>query len=205
MIERPRSAVCFTVSDGALAGLFVGPVEQAWSQAADRSADLHVRRLARPVKRVLSVMPRMYDDIWVAAKGMYKLEPVVADGGELIIYAPHIMEISKTHGPVIERIGYHVRDYFTAQWDRFQHEPWGVLAHSTHLKGAGTFEAGREQPRVRVSLATGIDADRCRRVALGYRDPASIDPGAWAAREDPDLLVVPHAGEILYRLEGDAG
>ena len=28
-----------------------------------------------------------------AGKCMYKLEPVVADGGELIIYAPHIHEI----------------------------------------------------------------------------------------------------------------
>jgi hypothetical protein len=31
-----------------------------------------------------------------------------------------------------------------------------------------------------------------------YLDPAEVDPDAWAA--DPDTLVVPQAGEVLYRL-----
>ena len=57
----------------------------------------------------------MYDELWVGGKCMYKLEPVVADGGELIIYAPHIHEISITHGSLIRRIGYHCRDYFLKQ------------------------------------------------------------------------------------------
>jgi hypothetical protein len=35
-------------------------------------------------------------------------------------------------------------------------------------------------------------------VNLDYLDPASVDPGRLA--EDPDTLVVPQAGEILYRL-----
>ena len=26
------------------------------------------------------------------------------------------------------------------QWDRFQDYPWGDLAHSTHLRGAGTWD-----------------------------------------------------------------
>ena len=37
----------------------------------------------KPFDRVLSVMPPMYDDLWTAAKGMYKTEPAVADGGEV--------------------------------------------------------------------------------------------------------------------------
>jgi nickel-dependent lactate racemase len=155
-----------------------------------------------PYRQVLSIMPEMYDDIWTAAKGMYKLEPVVADGGEVIIYAPHITEISYTHGRVIDEIGYHVRDYFVKQWERFKDYPWGVLAHSTHLRGIGTYENGVERPRIQVTLATGIPRERCERVNLGYRDPATIDPQEWMerAREDEDLLVVPHAGEMLYRL-----
>ena len=55
--------------------------------------------LDAPVRRVLSIVPEMYDDIWTAAKGFYKLEPVVADGGEVILYAPHVTEISvHAHG-----------------------------------------------------------------------------------------------------------
>ncbi len=133
---------------------------------------------------------------------MYKLEPVVADGGELIIYAPHLKEISVTHGKRIEEIGYHVRDYFTSQWDRFQHVPWGVLAHSTHVRGTGTFIDGVERPRVQVTLATGLPREVCERINLGYRDPASIDVESFANREDEGVLLVRKAGEQLYRLEG---
>jgi nickel-dependent lactate racemase len=150
----------------------------------------------------------MYDDIWTAGKCMYKLEPVVADGGEVIIYAPHITEVSYTHGRFLDEVGYHVRDYFLKQWDRYEHYPWAILAHSTHVKGAGVFKieadekTGVETPRVDVVLATGIPEERCRRINLGYRDPASIDPDDFKGREDEGVLLVPKAGEMLYRLRG---
>jgi nickel-dependent lactate racemase len=149
---------------------------------------------------VLAVMPAMYDEIWVGSKGMYKTEPAIADGGEVIIYAPHIKEISVTHGKLIKEIGYHVRDYFLAQWDRFKHVPGGILAHSTHLKGSGTFEGGVERPRIEVTLATGLPEAEVRAVNLNYRDPASIDPAAFANRESEGILCVPRAGEYLYRV-----
>jgi hypothetical protein len=132
---------------------------------------------------------------------MYKLEPVVADGGELIIYAPHIREISVTHGSLIGRIGYHTRDYFLGQWERFRHEPWGILAHSTHVRGIGTYRDGVEEPRIRVTLATQIPADVCRAVNLGYRDPRSLHVADYQGREGEGILYVPKAGELLYRLK----
>jgi hypothetical protein len=130
------------------------------------------------------------------------MEPVIADGGEVIIYAPHIREFSVVHGKIIRQIGYHVRDYFVKQWDRFADYPWGVLAHSTHLRGIGTYENGIEHPRIQVTLATGISEEECRQVNLGYRDPATIDPQEWAGRESEGVLLVPRAGEYLYRLRG---
>jgi nickel-dependent lactate racemase len=183
-----------------LAGLFIGTPEEAYEHAADLSAKLHITYVDKPFKRVLSVMPEMYDDLWTAAKGMYKLEPAIADGGEVIIYAPHITEISYTHGRIIDQIGYHVRDYFLKQWERFKGYPWGVLAHSTHLRGIGTFENGVEKPRIQVTLATGIPEERCRRVNLGYLDPATIDMAEWEGREDEGILVVHKAGEMLYKI-----
>jgi nickel-dependent lactate racemase len=156
----------------------------------------------KPFNRVLSIMPEMYDDLWTAAKGMYKMEPAIADGGEVVIYAPHITEISHTHGKIIDQVGYHVRDYFLEQWDRFKHYPWGILAHSTHLRGIGSYDAatGVELPRIRVTLATGIPKERCDRVSLGYLDPALVDRGKWEGREAEGILVVPKAGEMLYRV-----
>lgn len=201
LIPVERRCLAFVVApDARLHGLSYGTPEEAWSAAADLSESVHITRVPRPFQQVLSCAPPMYDELWVAGKCMYKLEPVVADGGELIIYAPHLKEISITHGKLIEQVGYHVRDYFTKQWERFQDIPWGVLAHSTHVRGAGTFEDGVEQPRVRVTLATGIPRDVCEQINLGYRDPASIDVESFADREDEGVLLVRKAGEQLYRL-----
>jgi nickel-dependent lactate racemase len=135
---------------------------------------------------------------------MYKLEPVVADGGELVIYAPHLTEVSYTHGREIDEIGYHCRDYFVHQWARFADYHGGVLAHSTHVKGCGTFDAasGIERPRIQVTLATGITRERCARLNLGYLDPAAVRVADWEGREDEGILVVHRAGETLYRLQG---
>jgi nickel-dependent lactate racemase len=200
MVPVPRFAFCMVVGRGGLAALFAGDPEDAWRRAAALSDQLHVLVKERPFHTVLSCAPAMYDELWVGAKCMYKLEPVVADGGELIIYAPHMREISVTHGAAIRRIGYHTRDYFTAQWNRFKDEPWGVLAHSTHVRGVGTYTDGVEEPRIAVTLATGIPEAECRAVNLGYRDPVSIDVAAYQGREDEGVLCVPSAGEMLYRL-----
>jgi nickel-dependent lactate racemase len=206
LVEVPKLCFALVVSGEQLAGLVVGSPEEAWEEAAALSARLHVVYVDKPLNRVLAIMPEMYDDIWTAAKGMYKMEPAIADGGEVVIYAPHITEISYTHGAVIDQVGYHVRDYFVKQWERYEHVPWGVLAHSTHLRGIGTYDAatGVERPRIQVTLATGIPEERCKRVNLGYLDPASIDVEEWKGREDEGVLVVPKAGEMLYRLERES-
>ena len=210
VIDRAASFVnvptlCFSlvVTGEGLSGLYVGSPQDSWQAAADLSSQLHIVWLEKPYRRVLSIMPEMYDDIWTAAKGMYKMEPAIADGGEVVIYAPHIEELSYTHGSVIDQVGYHVRDYFLKQWDRFGDLPWGVLAHSTHLRGIGTYDAetGVERPRIRVTLATRIPRERCDRVNLGYLDPATIDPRTWEGREADGILVVPKAGEMLYRVK----
>jgi nickel-dependent lactate racemase len=205
-IDRPQ--LCFSMvvkTDAAhnprLAGLYIGEPQEAYAAAAELSSRLHIVWVDRPFQKVLSVMPHMYDDLWTAAKGMYKMEPAIADGGEVIIYAPHIDEISYTHGHIIDQIGYHVRDYFVKQWELFKDYPWGVLAHSTHLRGNGTYENVIEEPRIRVTLATRISRERCERVNLGYLDPDTINLDEWRGREAEGMLLVPKAGEMLYRVK----
>jgi nickel-dependent lactate racemase len=202
-IDRPKACFALVVTHAGLAGMYFGTPEEAWQSAADLSAQTHIVYVDRPFQRVLSIMPEMYDDLWTAAKGMYKMEPAVADGGEVVIYAPHIAEVSYTHGKLIDEIGYHCRDYFLKQWDRFKDYPGGVLAHSTHVKGLGTYDpqTGIESPRIRVTLATGIPAERCTRINLGYLNPKSINLKDWENREREGVLVVPRAGEMLYRIK----
>jgi lactate racemase len=202
LVPRPVACLALVVMHDRLAGLYFGSPESAWRSASALSAQTHIVHVREPFTRVLSVMPTMYDDLWTAAKGMYKMEPAVADGGEVVIYAPHITEVSYTHGRIIDEVGYHCRDYFTAQWDHFKGYPGGVLAHSTHVKGLGTYdrETGVESPRIRVTLATGISEERCRRINLGYLDPAAVRLEEWRGREQEGVLLVPRAGEMLYRL-----
>ena len=203
LVPGERLAFCLVVQSGsaALHAAAFGEPRSAWAAAADVAAQTHVRYLDAPVRRVLSLIPSKYEDMWTGAKGFYKVEPIVADGGQVVLYAPHIREVSAMH-PHIAEIGYHCRDYFVKQWDRFKHIHWGDLAHSTHLRGAGTFDPVEgERLRVTVTLATGIPEAQVRAVNLDYLDPALVDPEAWAA--DPDTLVVPQAGEVLYRLATD--
>lgn len=183
-----------------LVGLFAGTPEAAWDEASDLSAKVHIILKDRPFHTILSCAPPMYDELWTAGKCMYKLEPVLADGGELIIYAPHMSEICVSHGKHIEEIGYHCRDYFLKQWDKFKHIPWGVLAHSTHVRGIGTMDNGVENCRAKVTLASQIPHTKCEAINLGYRDPHSIRVEEFANREDEGILLVPKAGEMLYRL-----
>jgi len=201
MVPVPKLCFCLVVEGPTFTGIFAGTPELAWDAASDLSERTHLEYRDAPFQTVLSCAPAMYDELWVGGKCMYKLEPVVADGGELIIYAPHIQEISIAHGGLIREIGYHCRDYFLKQWDRFKDYPWGVLAHSTHVRGVGTFEDGVERCRIQVTLATGISESVCREINLGYRDPASIRKADFANREEQGVLLVPKAGERLFRLK----
>jgi nickel-dependent lactate racemase len=189
-----------TGSGQRLSGLFIGDHLSAWSEAADLSAQRHIRWCEKPYQRVLSCAPSMYDELWTGAKAMYKLEPAVAIGGEVIIYAPHLDVVSHVHGKYIYEIGYHILPYFLNNWERFKHIPLGVLAHSTHLRGSGVMENGFERPNVKVTLASKISAEDCARLNLGYLDPLKVRVDEWKDKEDEGVLYVPKAGEILYRL-----
>ncbi|MDB6019927.1 MAG: hypothetical protein JWR19_4416, partial [Pedosphaera sp.] len=202
LVKANKLCFCMVVDPAKnLAGLVAGTPETAWDAASELSRELHITYKDQSFKTILSCAPEMYDEIWTAGKCMYKLEPVLADGGELIIYAPHITDVSVTHGKVIEEVGYHCRDYFLKQWDKFKNYPWGVLAHSTHVRGIGTYENGVEQCRAQVTLATQIPPEKCRAINMGYRDPRSIRIEDYANREAEGVLLVRKAGEMLYQLK----
>ena len=194
-------SLCLVVQSGPgnLHAMSFGSAHGAWEAASAISSGTHITYLDKPVKQVLSIMGTKYQDIWTAAKGMYKVEPAIADGGEVIIYAPHVKDFAVSH-PELEQIGYHCMPFFTEQWDKYGHFPGGLLAHSTHLRGQGTYsEAEGEHCRITVTLATGISEERCRAMNLNYLDPASVDIEAFP-KDDADYLFIPHAGEMLFRL-----
>ena len=200
-LKTPLTLIALVVDDHDLSGLFIGDYLSAWSEAADLSAQRHIQWVRKPFQRVLSCAPPMYDELWTGAKAMYKLEPAVALGGEVVIYAPHLDVVSHVHGKYIYEVGYHILPYFLNDWERFKNMPLGVLAHSTHLRGSGKMENRLEKPNVNVILASKISAEDCARLNLGYLDPAKINFDEWKDREEEGVLYVPKAGEILFRMQ----
>ncbi len=201
MVSVKKSCFALVVNKKEFHGAYFGTPEEAWKEASAHSRLVNIDIRPKPFHTILSCAPEMYDELWVAGKCMYKLEPVLADGGELIIYAPHLKEISVTHGKLIKELGYHCRDYFVKQWETFKHYPWGVLAHSTHVYGQGSYENGIETPRARVTLATGLSEAECQAINFGYRDWRTIDHDSFKNREAEGILYVPKAGEVLFQLE----
>jgi lactate racemase len=199
-VPTPITLIALVVEGKGLSGIFIGEHQEAWREAATLSSQRHIIWLDKPVKRVLSRAPAMYEELWTAGKAMYKLEPALEQGAELIIYAPHLDEVSHVHGKYIHEIGYHVLEYFLKQWDKFKHVPLGVLAHSTHVRGGGTFD-GVEHPNFTVTLASKIPPDVCKQLSLGYMNPNDIDVVDWQNCEDEGILYVPKAGEMLYKVK----
>lgn len=179
--------------------LFTGGLRETVRQAAAVSAQVHIRYVGRRYPRVVALLDAHYDELWVGGKASYKLGGIIEDGGELVIYAPHLKGISTTHGALIEKYGYapleQVREMVEGS-DELRANLC-VAAHLAHVSYAGRIGAdGRIEPRYRITLASGIPEDVCRRVKLGFATCASID--IEAARREPDTLVVDHAGRDLY-------
>jgi nickel-dependent lactate racemase len=189
------------VSTDQIGAMFIGPLFESWRRAAELVPQFHFVHKRHPFRTVLAFSPRMYEDMWTGGKCVYKCEAVVDDGGELIVYAPHIESLSYNYEHLLYRIGYHVAEYFESNMSRFLDVPKAVLAVSAFVRGAGTYTNGIERPRIKVTLATKIPKSICDKVGLGYLDPMQIDLSAWKNREDEGILFVERAGERLYLLE----
>src|SRR5438309_1159333 len=86
-VQQPLLCCALVLQGEDLHGLYIGSYIEAFSAAADLSAQLNIITVEKGFRRVLSVPSTMYDDLWTAAKAMYKTEPAIVDGGEVIIYA----------------------------------------------------------------------------------------------------------------------
>ena len=189
-------------SGAATRALFAGDLRQTFRRAAAISQQVHVKYVGRRYRRVIALLDEHYDELWVGGKASYKLGAVIEPGGELIIYAPHLTQISSTHGQLIERYGYapleEVREMLEGS-DELRGNLC-VAAHLAHVSYASTKTPdGRIEPRYRITLASGVPEEICRRVKLGFLDHRSFNPDLY--RSDPDTFVVDNAGRDLYLVE----
>jgi nickel-dependent lactate racemase len=179
--------------------LFAGDLYEAFRRAAAVSSQVHIKRIGRKYKRVVALLDRHYDELWVGGKASYKLGSIIEAGGELIIYAPHLKQLSATHGHLIEKYGYapleQVRE-MVAGSDELRANLC-VAAHLAHVSyGSTSNAAGQLTPRYRIVLASGVTEAACLRVNLGFLDHRRFRLEEY--RADPETLVVEDAGRDLY-------
>jgi len=189
-------------------GLYIGAgyngFIETYKQASRASSQLHVIYLDDPLKVAVQVIDKSYDEIWTAGKGSYKLQSpgVMAPGGEIIIYAPHIncFHSRPEMDLALRQIGYHCKDYVKEYLKSNPEFSKNIAAHVINVKGLGSFDinSGKEEFDFKVTLATGISKEICELVGLGYRNPDSI------RREDfigSGKLWIQNGGKYLYKIK----
>lgn len=220
LVPVPLATIALVVDDasGSTRGVFVQP--DGWREvtraAAALSAEVNIRYTTRRVSRTVAATPRlpdgawMYPELWTGAKGVFRGDDTVADGGELVLYAPGVREISAAHGRAIRQVGLHGWPYLLAHPEAWQ--PHGVsplaLTLGVLIKGDAPMIDGREMPRIDVRLATGISPDECRALDVGYEDPDQVAREIEAAPPDvidDDRLVMHNAGSVLWRFRSTNG
>jgi len=184
-------------------GLFagVGPegFQAALESAAALSATVHINYLDEPKDVVVQALPAMYDEVWTAGKGSYKLQRpgVISSGGEVILYAPHIhcFHSNKRMDDDIRTIGYHGRDWVVKYCDQNPGFDKNIASHSINVRGLGKLVGGREEFPFKVTLATQVSEADCKAVGLGYRDPKTLRPEDF---QGPGKLWIHEGGQWLY-------
>jgi lactate racemase len=204
----PAEVISFTsVSTRDVGGLkthalFAGDINEALRAAAAVSAEVHIKYTGRKYARVLALLDEHYDELWVGGKASYKLGSIIEAGGELIIYAPHLNNISATHGRLIEKYGYApletVREM--VEYSDELRANLCVAAHLAHVSYGSTLnKEGKLTPRYRITLASAVSEEVCRRVKLGFLDYRTLHREDYES--DPNTLVVENAGRDLYLVE----
>jgi nickel-dependent lactate racemase len=180
--------------------LFAGDFRAALRKAAEISRRVHIKYTGRKYRRVVALLDEHYEELWLGGKASYRLGGVIEEAGELIIYAPHLRCISETHGEFIERFGGYaplenVKE-LVAQSGELQANLC-VAAHLTQVAYAGRLnEKGEIVPRYKITLASQVDEETCRRVNLGFMDYQNFRLSDY--ENDSDTLIVERAGRDLY-------
>jgi len=179
--------------------LFAGDLRLSFRGAAEVSREINVKFVDRQYKRVVAILDEHYKELWTGGKASYKLGGIIEDGGELVIYAPHLAKISETHGATIEKFGYaplaQIKQ-LVADSDELQRNLC-VAAHLAHVSYSGSLE-NPKKPKYRITMASGLTALLCEKVGLGFADHETFDLDAVS--NDRETLVIENAGRDLYLL-----
>jgi nickel-dependent lactate racemase len=90
-------------------GLFIGEDIECFNKACELSLKVNFTMLDEPLKKVVVYLdPHEYKSTWLGNKSVYRTRMAMADGGELIVLAPGLMEFGedKQIDVLIRKYGY---------------------------------------------------------------------------------------------------
>lgn len=176
----------------------------AYEAASIASSRVHVKYIESPLSQVVQVIPENYDEVWLAGKGSYKLQRpgVMQEGGEIIIFAPHIKCFHTNPGIEADlySLGYHCRNRICSLIEGGATLSKNAAAHLINVCGPGVFDPStrKEELHFKVTLATSIPEEECRKIGLGYRDPSTIRKDNFTG---PGKLWIKEGAKYLYDIK----
>lgn len=184
-------------------GLFYGYSYEgfvnAHKEASALSSKLHIKYISKPKKRIVQQLPTMYDEVWTAGKGSYKLQKpgVLAEGGEIILLAPHIhcFHSNDKMDSDIREIGYHGIEYVLDYCKKNPSFDKNIASHVINVRGFGTMIENIETFPFTVTLAMNVSEADCTAVNLQFKNYKELKPEDF---QDDDSLWIPDGGQWLY-------
>jgi len=187
------------IPKGLFTGIGMDGFSAALDEAAKLSSKLHIKYLKTSKDIVIQELPKMYDEVWTAGKGSYKLQKkgVLSKGAKIVLYAPHIdcFHSNKKMDKDIRKIGYHGIAYvlnFLKENPEFDRN---IASHVINVRGFGELKNNIESFPFEVVLATKISKKDCESVNLGYIDPNSLKKEDFQAKNQ---LWIDQGGQWLY-------
>ncbi|MDH3987791.1 MAG: D-mannonate epimerase, partial [Gammaproteobacteria bacterium] len=180
-------------------GLFIGDDFSAFDKAAKLSLQVNFEMLKQPLEKVVVWLdPGEFKSTWLGNKSVYRTRMALADGGELIVLAPALVEFGedKQIDKLIRKYGYFGTPH-TLEMVKNNEDLRNNLAAAAHLIH------GSSESRFSITYCPGRGADNLSQheiESVGYR---YADFDEITARYDPEILregynTMPDGEEIFY-------
>ncbi len=125
-------------------GLFIGDDFSVFDKAAKLSLEVNFEMLDEPLKKVVVWLdPTEFKSTWLGNKSIYRTRMALADGGELIVFAPALIEFGedKQIDKLIRKYGYHGTPHTLKLVEENEdlRNNLGAAAHLIHGSSEGRF------------------------------------------------------------------
>lgn len=125
-------------------GLFIGDDFDVFNEAAKLSLEVNFQMVEKPLKKVVVWLdPTEFKSTWLGNKSIYRTRMAIADGGELIVLAPALIEFGedKEIDRLIRKYGYFGTEQTLKATEENEElsNNLGAAAHLIHGSSEGRF------------------------------------------------------------------